>query len=265
MNACGHHHVGHIGILGVDKNGSEWYQVSIGGAQGEHAAIGEVIGPSFAAHEMPDVVARLIETYVDIRARGRALRRHRAPRRPRAVQGARLCARLIKPRRASSTTRHAGRPRRGVARRPARRHARHRAARAVDGGARRRCSRAATPASGWRPADDPAALADDVGLIPVIAVDFPEFTDGRGYSIARLLRERYGYARRTARDRRRAARPALLPAAQVGFDAFAVRDDQDVRRRAGRLATTSRTATRLTAACARRGSAAARALTGGPA
>ncbi len=67
MNACGHHHVGHIGVLGVDKNGSEWYQVTIGGTQGEHAAIGRVIGPSFAAHEMPDVVERLIETYIDVR------------------------------------------------------------------------------------------------------------------------------------------------------------------------------------------------------
>jgi sulfite reductase (NADPH) hemoprotein beta-component len=67
MNACGHHHVGHIGVLGVDKNGSEWYQVTIGGTQGEHAAIGRVIGPSFAAIEMPEVVARLIETYIDVR------------------------------------------------------------------------------------------------------------------------------------------------------------------------------------------------------
>jgi len=67
MNACGHHHVGHIGVLGVDKNGSEWYQVTIGGTQGDRAAIGKVIGPSFAASDMADVVARLIETYVDIR------------------------------------------------------------------------------------------------------------------------------------------------------------------------------------------------------
>ena len=64
MNACGHHHVGHIGILGVDKNGSEWYQVSIGGAQGGQASLGKVIGPSFAAAEMPDVIARLIDVYV---------------------------------------------------------------------------------------------------------------------------------------------------------------------------------------------------------
>jgi sulfite reductase (NADPH) hemoprotein beta-component len=67
MNACGHHHVGHIGILGVDKGGSEWYQVSIGGSQGNDAALGKVIGPSFAANQMPDVVARLIETYLSQR------------------------------------------------------------------------------------------------------------------------------------------------------------------------------------------------------
>jgi sulfite reductase (NADPH) hemoprotein beta-component len=67
MNACGHHHVGHIGILGVDKNGEEWYQVSIGGAQGNDAALGRVIGPSFPAAEMPDVVARLIDVYVERR------------------------------------------------------------------------------------------------------------------------------------------------------------------------------------------------------
>jgi uncharacterized protein (DUF934 family) len=77
------------------------------------------------------------------------------------------------------------------------------------------------------PADDPAALASDVGLIPVIAVDFPVFTDGRGYSIARLLRERYGYAgeMRAIGDIQRDQLYLLL---QVGFDAFAVRDDKDL-------------------------------------
>ncbi len=64
MNACGHHHVGHIGILGVDKDGSEWYQVTIGGKQGNDASIGSVIGPSFSAEEMPGVVQRLIEVYI---------------------------------------------------------------------------------------------------------------------------------------------------------------------------------------------------------
>lgn len=64
MNSCGHHHVGHIGVLGVDKDGSEWYQITIGGKQGSDATLGTVIGPSFAAEEVPGVVERLIETYI---------------------------------------------------------------------------------------------------------------------------------------------------------------------------------------------------------
>ncbi|MBJ7314290.1 nitrite/sulfite reductase [Rugamonas sp. CCM 8940] len=64
INACGHHHVGSIGVLGVDKDGSEWYQVSIGGAQGNHAAIGKIIGPSFSSLQMPEVIGRLLEVYV---------------------------------------------------------------------------------------------------------------------------------------------------------------------------------------------------------
>lgn len=64
MNACGHHHIGHIGILGVDKDGSEWYQVSIGGKQGNDASLSTVIGPSFAAEEMPGVIQRLIDVYI---------------------------------------------------------------------------------------------------------------------------------------------------------------------------------------------------------
>ena len=67
MNACGHHHIGHIGILGVDKDGSEWYQVTIGGKQGNDASIGSVIGTSFSAEEMPGVVQRLIEVYIQER------------------------------------------------------------------------------------------------------------------------------------------------------------------------------------------------------
>ena len=67
MNACGHHHVGHIGILGVDKHGAEFYQVTIGGSQGLDAALGKVIGPSFAQDDMADVVEKLINTYVELR------------------------------------------------------------------------------------------------------------------------------------------------------------------------------------------------------
>jgi sulfite reductase (NADPH) hemoprotein beta-component len=64
INACGHHHVGNIGILGVDKDGAEWYQVSLGGAQGNESSIGKIIGPSFSAHQMPTVIERLLEVYV---------------------------------------------------------------------------------------------------------------------------------------------------------------------------------------------------------
>jgi sulfite reductase (NADPH) hemoprotein beta-component len=70
INACGHHHVGHIGVLGVDKDGSEWYQVSIGGAQGNQSAIGKIIGPSFSAPQMPEVVQRLLDVYLRERAEG---------------------------------------------------------------------------------------------------------------------------------------------------------------------------------------------------
>ena len=67
INSCGHHHVGHIGILGVDKAGEEWYQVSLGGVQGPTAAIGRILGPSFSRGEIPEVVDRLVRTYVALR------------------------------------------------------------------------------------------------------------------------------------------------------------------------------------------------------
>jgi len=67
INSCGHHHVGNIGILGVDKDGQEWYQVTLGGEQGLQAAIGKVIGPSFFSSDMPDVISDLIQIYIELR------------------------------------------------------------------------------------------------------------------------------------------------------------------------------------------------------
>ncbi|MBU3638561.1 nitrite/sulfite reductase [Polynucleobacter sp. AP-RePozz3-80-G7] len=64
INSCGHHHVGNIGVLGVDKDGEEWYQITLGGEQGNNASIGKVIGPSFYADEIPDVITNVINTYV---------------------------------------------------------------------------------------------------------------------------------------------------------------------------------------------------------
>ena len=67
MNACGHHHVGHIGILGVDKKGEEFYQVSLGGSASRDASLGKILGPSFAQDAMPDVIEKLINVYVEKR------------------------------------------------------------------------------------------------------------------------------------------------------------------------------------------------------
>ncbi len=67
MNACGHHHVGHIGILGVDKKGEEFYQVSLGGNAARDASLGKILGPSFAQDEMADVIEKLISVYVEKR------------------------------------------------------------------------------------------------------------------------------------------------------------------------------------------------------
>ncbi len=70
MNACGHHHVGHIGILGVDKKGEEWYQISLGGNAGRDSSLAEIIGPSFSRADVPDVIEQILDVYVDLRAEG---------------------------------------------------------------------------------------------------------------------------------------------------------------------------------------------------
>ena len=70
MNACGHHHVGHIGVLGVDKRGEEFYQISIGGNQAEDASLGRILGPSFKRADVPDVIEEILAVYVDNRLDG---------------------------------------------------------------------------------------------------------------------------------------------------------------------------------------------------
>jgi len=70
MNACGHHHVGNIGILGVDKKGEEFYQIVLGGSADREAAIGKVLGPAFAQDDVPDVIENLVEVYLEQRQDG---------------------------------------------------------------------------------------------------------------------------------------------------------------------------------------------------
>ncbi|NPU92154.1 MAG: nitrite/sulfite reductase [Gammaproteobacteria bacterium] len=70
MNACGHHHIGTIGILGVDKKGEEFYQISLGGNSGTNAKIGQIVGPSFGEADVADVIAKIIDVYVEKRIEG---------------------------------------------------------------------------------------------------------------------------------------------------------------------------------------------------
>jgi len=67
MNACGHHHVGNIGILGVDKKGQEWYQVSVGGSGYEDASLAQILGPSFARDQIPAVIQKLVNVHLEQR------------------------------------------------------------------------------------------------------------------------------------------------------------------------------------------------------
>ncbi|MGF1640253.1 MAG: nitrite/sulfite reductase [Rhodospirillales bacterium] len=70
INACGHHHVGHIGILGVDKKGEEFYQITLGGDATENAALGTLVGPAFSSEEVVDAVETIVNTYLEVRRDG---------------------------------------------------------------------------------------------------------------------------------------------------------------------------------------------------
>jgi len=70
INACGHHHAGNIGILGVDKKGTELYQITLGGSPKDDAAIGTIIGPGFRAEAVPQVIDTIVDTYLEHRDEG---------------------------------------------------------------------------------------------------------------------------------------------------------------------------------------------------
>jgi len=70
INACGHHHVGHIGILGVDKHGEEFYQVTLGGSSSDDASIGKIVGPAFSSDQIVNAIDTVVETYLKNRSSG---------------------------------------------------------------------------------------------------------------------------------------------------------------------------------------------------
>ena len=94
INACGHHHVGHIGILGVDKAGEEFFQITIGGSASDDAALGDLIGPALNEQDALRAIDTLVETYLGLRQEGERFPRHLPPRWSHPVQGAGLCRSL---------------------------------------------------------------------------------------------------------------------------------------------------------------------------
>ncbi len=178
INSCGHHHSGHIGILGVDKDGKEWYQVSLGGADGSHlsgaAVAGKVVGPSFAATEVADVHGSHAwtctakqrhagETFVQTLQ----ARRPRSPSRPRPTV----------PAKPQPVPRPEKDPMKLLTPDTVRQHWRQRP---CPGLGQRRWTR----------------KPNEIAGVARIELHFPKFSDGRAFSQAFLLRRRMGFAGR---------------------------------------------------------------------
>ena len=190
MNACGHHHVGHIGILGVDKKGEEWYQISIGGSAGRRLLA--------RRDHRPVVFARRGARRHRADSRGvcrKTGRRRTFPRllsshRNRAFQGAHLCQRSLKTAVVVTTT---GVLREEIAERY-RCTAYDRSRQPTRWRTRTRCSAEARVIGIWLPGDgEPDEIESLLPKAPLIAIRFAAMNDGRGLSLAVLLRTRFGY------------------------------------------------------------------------
>ena len=227
INACGHHHAGHIGILGVDKKGVEFYQLQLGGSGAEDASIGDIMGPGFGEHEIADAVERVVDVYLKERKAGERFldTYRRIGMEP--VQGRRLSGsscgvtRLIKGGAFAARCFRARSPMTP----PLPEGAVHRVAGALPerprraSGAQRAHRRAAA-----RPARIPEVLGEDVHRLSLVALEFPKFRDGRAFSWARMLRTRLGFTGEI-----RAVGDFLYDQInyqhRVGFDAWEVPDD----------------------------------------
>ena len=225
INACGHHHAGHIGILGVDKKGVEFYQLQLGGSGAEDASIGDILGPGFGEHEIADAVERVVDVYLQERAPGeRFLDTYRRIGMARFKDAAYEkfeqtgVSKLIKG---------------GVFAADAYAQIGDDAA-LPDGPvlvslARFEKERDAllarnTPVGVLLKADQsPEKLGEDVNRLSLVALDFPKFRDGRAFSWARMLRTRLGF-----KGEIRAVGDFLYDQInyqhRVGFDAWVVPD-----------------------------------------
>ena len=251
INSCGHHHSGHIGILGVDKDGSEWYQVTLGGSDGSHAqrrrpVPGKVIGPSFAADEVADVIEAVIDTYRAQRAAGErfidtvrrvglepfkgaanAVRRSTA-RRGLHASTARRPMRFIDTHQRSAGTPLGGEDGPTVT---------HHAEPAPAARPRRSGMRRAQPLAGgdcrWACMlandSDVESIAADLPRLALVALQFPKWTDGRAYSQARAAALALPLSRARCAPPARCWSTCCRCSQRTGFDAVVLRADQSAR------------------------------------
>jgi uncharacterized protein (DUF934 family) len=222
INACGHHHIGHIGILGVEKNGEEYYQVTVGGRADENAELGKILGPAVPYGDIADVVEDIAAAYLELRERPDELfRRYRQASRGRAVQGARLCHSLkpdaIIEDRFVRVLDDAPVPDGVPVILPAAR---------LLADARELVLRQAPTGVIWPNDRRVAELLPYLDWIALVALVFPTFRDGRAYSQARLLRERHEF-RGELRATGQVLRDQLLFLHRAGFDAFEVTKEKD--------------------------------------
>jgi uncharacterized protein (DUF934 family) len=217
INACGHHHVGHIGILGVDKKGVEYYQVTLGGAADEKTAIGDIVGRAFTEDEVVDAIETIVTTY---------------------IASARMASGSSTPIAASASIR---------SRRAFMKLIRNGTFveddfitvgdgdQLPDGAAivslerwqaERETLRARNAPIGVRlqSGQEPGAIADDLDRIDLVALEFPVYRNGRAYSYARILRERYGF-KGEVRAVGNVLRDQFQFMIRCGFDALEVTDN----------------------------------------
>jgi uncharacterized protein (DUF934 family) len=208
INSCGHHHAGHIGILGVDKDGKEWYQVTLGGSNGSDlsgtATPGKVVGPSFSAAEVPEVIEAVLDTYRREREAvdGRNLLRHVQARGHRTLQGGRQ---------------------RGPLRRKGSR-VMEQTLKIIGPDAHAAESQGVNV---LQLANDADPLEVSVEGVDRIELNFPKFTDGRAYSQAMLIRRRLGF-RGDLRATGDVLIDQLVQMQRTGFSSAVLRADKDV-------------------------------------
>ena len=221
INACGHHHVGHIGILGVEKNGEEFYQITLGGRADEDARIGTLLGPAVRYGEVADVVEDVVATYVELRKRPRN------------------CSSTPSSGSASSHSRNVSMPLVKSGRIVEDQYVRIADDAPIPDGVAVIVSGARFLADAealtqrveavgvlWPNNRPIAELAPYLGRLALVALVFPGFRDGRAYSQARILRERYEFGGEL-RATGQVLRDQFLFLLRAGFDSFEVSKDAD--------------------------------------